>query len=243
MFGHVYPVQTACNAVVEVARAWGDLVRWPEPRDAAFYGIQSIVLASGSPRRRELLAALSVPFEVDVSDVDEITEEPDPVRVATLLAERKSRAVAARRPGDLVIGSDTVVAVDGRMLGKPADAGEARAMLTTLRGRTHQVVTGGALVRAGYVSDAHAATDVTMRPYSDAEIEAFIATGSPFDKAGGYAIQDPAFAPVARFEGCECAVIGLPLWTLRGLLTAAGVETSPPAIERCATCPARATAR
>ncbi|PKN83092.1 MAG: septum formation protein Maf, partial [Chloroflexi bacterium HGW-Chloroflexi-9] len=178
---------------------------------------RTIVLASGSPRRRELLAALGVPFEVDVSDVDESTEEPDPVRVATLLAERKVRAVAARRPGDLVIGSDTVVAVDGRMLGKPADAAEARAMLTTLRGRTHQVVTGVALARDGNASVAHAATDVTMRPYIDAEIEAFIATGSPFDKAGGYAIQDPAFAPVARFEGCECAVIGLPLWTLRGL--------------------------
>ena len=202
---------------------------------------RTIVLASGSPRRRELLAALGVPFEVDVSDVDESTDEPDPVRVATLLAERKASAVAARRPGDLVIGSDTVVAVDGRMLGKPADTAEARAMLTTLRGRTHQVVTGVALVRDGGASVAHAATDVTMRAYSDAEIEAFIATGSPFDKAGGYAIQDPAFAPVARFAGCECAVIGLPLWTLRGLLAAAGIEASPPALDRCATCPARAT--
>lgn len=198
-----------------------------------------VVLASGSPRRRELLEALGVAFEVDVSDVDETVEETDPVRVAEMLAERKARAVAARQPGGVVIGSDTVVALDGRLLGKPADAAEARAMLSALHGRTHQVVTGVAVVRDGAASVAHASTDVTMRAYTEAEMAAFIASGSPFDKAGGYAIQDPDFAPVARFEGCECAVIGLPLWTLRPLLAKVGVESSPPALARCAGCPAR----
>ncbi len=198
-----------------------------------------LVLASGSPRRRELLAALSVPFEIDVSNVDESTASPDPVEVARSLAERKARAVASRRPGDVVIGSDTVVALDGRVLGKPADADEARAMLAALRGRSHQVVTGVAVALGGAVTTAHTATTVTMRPYRDEEIEAFIATGSPFDKAGGYAIQDSAFAPVAALEGCECGVIGLPLWTLHDLLQRTGIEASPPALDRCAACPAR----
>ncbi|GMU41671.1 MAG: hypothetical protein AMXMBFR23_25370 [Chloroflexota bacterium] len=239
LFGLLYPVQATCNAVVNVARAWGDPFRWPEPRDAAFYLIRRVVLASGSPRRRELLEALGVPFEVDISDVDETVEETDPVRVAEMLAERKARAVAARQPGAVVIGSDTVVALGGRLLGKPADAAEAHAMLSALRGRTHQVVTGVAVVRDGAASVAHASTDVTMRAYTEAEMAAFIATGSPFDKAGGYAIQDPDFAPVAQSEGCECAVVGLPLWTLRALLIEAGVHATEPALERCAGCPAR----
>lgn len=198
-----------------------------------------VVLASGSPRRRELLAALDIPFDIDVSDVDETVEETDPVRVAEMLAERKARAVAARQPDAVVIGSDTVVALDGRLLGKPADPAEAHAMLSALRGRTHQVVTGVSVVHRGHASVAHASTDVTMRDYSEAEMAAFIATGSPYDKAGGYAIQDPDFAPVARFDGCECAVIGLPLWTLRALLVEAGVAAEEPHLDRCAGCPAR----
>ncbi|MDA0269855.1 MAG: Maf family protein [Chloroflexi bacterium] len=200
-------------------------------------GAPRLVLASGSPRRRELLAALAVPFEVDVSDVDETSDETDPIRLAETLAERKGRAVASRRPSDVVIGSDTVVALDGRLLGKPAGATEARAMLAALRDQAHEVVTGVAVVRDGLAHVSHSTTTVTMRPYTGAEVEAFIATGSPFDKAGGYAIQDPAFAPVAAFDGCECGVIGLPLWTLRTLLAAAGIEASPPDIERCAGCP------
>lgn len=199
-----------------------------------------IVLASGSPRRRELLAALGVTYEVDPADVDETTDEQDPVRVAEDLALLKARTVAARRPDAVVIGSDTVVALDGRLLGKPADADEARAMLRALRGRAHEVVTGVAVIADGPAGRiervTHSSTAVTMRDYADAEIEAFITTGSPFDKAGGYASQDPVFAPTARIEGCPCGVVGLPLWALRALLQDAGVEVGLPGLERCGTC-------
>jgi len=194
-----------------------------------------IVLASGSPRRRELLGALGVPFEVDAPNVDETTGEVDPVRVAEGLAIRKARAGGAAHPDALVIGSDTVVHLAGRLLGKPADPHEAREMLQALRGRTHEVVTGVALVLGARLIASHGRTAVQMRDYSDAEIEAFIASGSPFDKAGGYAIQDPAFAPVARFEGCECNVVGLPLGELRRLLAVFDIPTQVPAVS-CRAC-------
>ncbi|MSQ31307.1 MAG: Maf-like protein, partial [Dehalococcoidia bacterium] len=159
------------------------------------------------------------------------------------LAVRKARAVAARRPDAIVIAGDTVVALDGALLGKPASADEARAMLRALRGRTHEVASGVAVALDGRVDAAHAVARVTMRDYADAEIDAFIAGGSPFDKAGGYAIQDAAFAPVAHLDGCMCCVIGLPLWPLwtllRALLRDAGVEAHEPSIERCAGCPLR----
>ncbi len=199
-----------------------------------------LVLASASPRRLELLGALAVPFEVDPADVDETTDEQDPVRVAESLAVLKARTVAGRRPEAIVIGSDTVVALDGRLLGKPTDPEDARLMLRSLRGRTHQVVTGVAVIAGDACLVAHASTAVTMRDYSDAEIEAFIATGSPFDKAGGYASQDPVFAPTTGItDGCPCGVIGLPLWTLRRLLADAGVSTAPPGLARCVGCAER----
>ena len=194
-----------------------------------------IILASASPRRRELLATLGLAFEVVPSNVDESIEERDPRAAAELLARRKAEAVAAEHPDALVIGSDTIVALDGHMLGKPEDAEEARTMLRGLRGRPHQVVTGVAAILGGREESSHAWTTVHMRPYPDDAIEAFIATGSPFDKAGGYAIQDEAFAPVERFEGCRCAVIGLPLGLLRTLLARFGIETRQPDVE-CPVC-------
>lgn len=200
----------------------------------------TLVLASASPRRRELLAALGVAFEIDPADIDETSTERDPVRLAETLALSKARAVAARHPGDVVIGSDTVVAVDGRLLGKPADAAEARTMLDLLRGRAHEVVTGVAVVAPdGLEAVAHGRTAVVMREYEAAERDEFIARGEPYDKAGGYAIQDTAFHPAAGIVGCECGVMGLPLWTLRRLLQDAGIEAGTPALDRCAGCPAR----
>ena len=198
-----------------------------------------LILASGSPRRRELLAALDVPFEVDPADVDETTDERDPARVAEDLALLKAHTVTARHPDAVVIGSDTVVALDGTLLGKPADADEARAMLRSLRGRMHEVVTGVAVVANGIARVTHSRSVIVMRDYADAEIEAFIATGSPFDKAGGYASQDATFAPTARIEGCACGVVGLPVRALRDLLRDAGLEVAgtPPVF--CADCVAR----
>ena len=188
-----------------------------------------IVLASASPRRRELLAALGLEFDVVPSHVDETTS------VAELLARRKAEAVTEVHPDALVIGSDTVVVLDGCILGKPGDAAEARAMLASLRGRSHEVVTGVAVTLDGCVRSDHDRTSVHMRAYDDNEIEAFIASRSPFDKAGGYAIQDETFAPVAAFEGCRCNVVGLPLATLRALLAECGVETDAPSVE-CPVC-------
>lgn len=200
----------------------------------------TLILASASPRRRELLAALGLPFEIDPADIDETSAELDPVRLAEALALSKARAVAARHPGDLVIGSDTVVALDGRLLGKPADADEARAMLDALRGRSHEVVTGVAVVAPGGLETvAHDRTAVVMREYEAAERDEFIARGEPFDKAGGYAIQDTVFQPAAGIVGCECGVMGLPLWMLRRLLREAGADAGPPALDRCAGCLAR----
>ena len=133
-----------------------------------------------------------------------------------------------------------MVALDGRVFGKPGDAAEAGSMLASLRGRTHTVVTGVAVVAAGRTATDHARVAVTMRPYVDSEVARYVATGSPLDKAGAYAIQDQTFAPVARCDGCECGVIGLPLWTVRTMLRAvADLEGAAPAYERCAGCPAR----
>ena len=198
----------------------------------------ALVLASASPRRRELLPALGVTFEVVPADVDESGDDEDAARLARDLALRKARAVAAGRPGDTVIGADTIVVLGGRQLGKPADASEARAMLEALRGHTHHVVTGLAVIGGVEATEA-VTTAVTMRDYSDAEVARYIARGEPFDKAGAYAVQDPEFAPAAAVEGCRCAVIGLPLWTLRQLLLDAGVDAEPPGLPDCLGCPHR----
>lgn len=202
-------------------------------------GAPRFVLASASPRRRDLLAHLGVTFEVQPADVDEDPGDDTAAEAAERLARRKAAAAAAHAPGAVVIGSDTIVALDGRLLAKPADAAEARSMLRALRGRTHEVLTGVAVASGGRLQSACARTEVVMRPYTDEEIEAWIATGEAFDKAGAYAIQDPVFRPVERLDGCECNVIGLPLWTLRSLLVATGVPGAAPDLERCARCPAR----
>lgn len=201
----------------------------------------TLVLASASPRRRELLAALGLAFLVRPTDVDEASDEPDPRRRASLLALRKARAAAQAHPHATVIAADTIVALDGRMLGKPDGATEAAAMLGSLRARRHEVVSAVAVAAEGREAVEAAATAVTMRDYGDDEIARFVARGEPFDKAGGYAVQDAEFAPAASVDGCLCAVIGLPLWTVRGLLgSVAGIEAAPPALERCAACPLRA---
>ena len=201
-----------------------------------------LILASASPRRRQLLAALGIPFAVDVADIDESrlgAESPE--AHVRRLAEEKARAVAARRRQDVILAADTIVVHQGRILGKPRDAAHARAMLQSLRSEPHQVITAvavalpegeshakaqGAQRKTGVFSDLDIAT-VVMRQYSGAEIDAYIASGDPFDKAGAYAIQNAAFAPVARLEGCYAGVMGLPLALTARLLTAAGLAPAP----------------
>ena len=204
-----------------------------------------LILASASPRRRELLACLGIPFEVTQPRIDE-GASGRPERVARRLAVAKARAVAARRPEAAVLAADTVVAHGATILGKPRDAAEAGAMLRRLRGRTHRVVTAVAVLppRRRQPLVAHALTRVTMRRYTDEEIERSIARGDPFDKAGAYAIQDPRLAPVESYSGCYCNVVGLPLWTTVELLRRAGVditrilEAAMPL--QCGGCPLRA---
>jgi MAF protein len=202
-----------------------------------------LVLASGSPRRRELLSHLGLEFEVVVPAF----EEPSylagrPAAVARRLATAKALDVATHNRHAGVLAADTVVAFRGSLLGKPADAKEARSMLRLLRGRGHRVTTAVALVPPSRARPrvAHTVSRVSMRQYTDAEIDAAIAAGVPFDKAGGYGIQDPVLDPVERYDGCYCNVMGLPLWTVAGLLGQAGFlpdMSSMPA--RCLECPAR----
>lgn len=171
-----------------------------------------LVLASASPRRRELLAAASIDVDVDPVAVDEErvgTEAPDAYveRVARL----KAAAGAARHPGRVVLGADTAVVVGDDVLGKPRDAADARAMLQRLAGRDHEVMTGVAIAADGRVTSFVERTRVWMAPISAADIQAYIDTGEPFDKAGAYAIQGGAGRFVARFDGSYTNVVGLPL--------------------------------
>jgi septum formation protein len=198
-----------------------------------------IVLASGSPRRRELLSGLGLAFEVRPADIDEsVRGGEDPTTYVDRLAFEKARAVAARlveepraagdgaarlaasprapgsRPGagsaaPLVIAADTVVIVAGEMLGKPRDAAENRAFVTALAGRTHQVSTGHCLLYGDWVERLVRTTRVTFRPLDGAEIDRYAATGEGLDKAGGYAIQGIGAALVDRIEGCYSNVVGL----------------------------------
>jgi septum formation protein len=174
-----------------------------------------LVLASNSPRRRQLLALADWMFNVIVADVDESQyANESPADYVLRLAETKARATASRAHLDqLILAADTTV-VDGiDILGKPKDNVEAFAMLTRLRGHTHQVYTGVALLRLsdGRLLKELSITDVPMRNYSDDEINAYIQTGDPLDKAGAYAIQHPRFHPVASMEGCYAGVMGLPM--------------------------------
>lgn len=200
-----------------------------------------VVLASASPRRRELLAALVAEFAVIPADVDE-SAEGDPVAAAARLARAKAEAVLARDDGAVVIGSDTIVADRDRMYGKPADAADATAMWQALRGRPHLVATGVAVAIGGWPALVDVSESVvTLSGLDDAAVEAYVTSGRPLDKAGAYAIQDEDIPTVTKLDGCYCGVMGLPLWTLRTLLEEFGVATRPPheTFERCATCPER----
>lgn len=204
-----------------------------------------LVLASVSPRRRELLALLGVPFEVRPVDIaEEFGAGGRPDIIARRLAREKAEAARLADPEAPVLAADTVVVLDGELLGKPHDTGEAREMLRRLRGRTHEVITAVALLPPGDRSALirHVVTQVTMREYSEDEIAASIARGDPFDKAGAYAIQDETFRPVASYVGCYCNVVGLPLWPVIEMLRKAGLRV-PAGVQdllpQCAACPLR----
>ncbi|NSW53945.1 MAG: septum formation protein Maf [Anaerolineae bacterium] len=188
-----------------------------------------ILLASASPRRRSLLALTGWDFRVQAVDIDE-TPRPGETPEVYVLRLAQEKAHAARpfaAPGEHILASDTIVVDDGELLGKPADAAEARAMLRRLRGREHFVYTALAVLNHG--DEAHldlCAAPVPMRSYSDAEIEAYIATGDPFDKAGAYAIQHRGFHPVEQFHSCFACVMGLPLCHLGRSFRALGYTST-----------------
>jgi septum formation protein len=185
----------------------------------------TLTLASGSPRRRELLPLLGIPFVVQPVDVDENKQAgEEPAAMAVRLSQVKAQAGSSAAPSVLVVAADTLVALDGRVLGKPKDAREAVAMLKALRGRRHTVFSGVTLIdrSSQYQRSELARTDVWMRPYSDLEIQSYVDSGDPLDKAGAYAIQYDGFCPVQTVDGCYANVMGLPLCHLYRLLLAAG---------------------
>ncbi len=183
-----------------------------------------LVLASASPRRQELLRNAGISFAVQAADVDETPLANEKAeQCARRLAQEKALAVSRQRPQDRVVGADTIVVVDGAILGKPRDAADAVRMLRLLSGRTHEVITGVCLIEAvdsGQLqvgSGSHEmrvgaeTTRVTMSEISDTEIQAYVASGEPMDKAGAYAIQGMASRWIPRIEGDYNNVVGLPV--------------------------------
>lgn len=186
-----------------------------------------IVLASASPRRAELLTQLGLTFETRESKVsEEHGSETDPLQLAGTLALRKVRAVAGQSGADLFIAADTIVRAEGRLLGKPHDEEAARAMLRSLSGRAHEVFTGVAVLhrRSGRTLTHVEKTLVFMRPIAEEELDWYVQSGEPFDKAGGYGIQGRAAVFVERLEGCYFNVVGLPLAALWQMLRELGIR-------------------
>jgi septum formation protein len=194
-----------------------------------------IILASQSPRRRELLSLIGIPHEVLPADLDETLWPGEvPVSHAERLARSKAEAIATRESGAVVIGADTIVVLDGEILGKPGDASEAAATLRRLSGRTHTVHTAVAVARHGQTVSGVESVEVTFRPLTDVQIETYIATGEPMDKAGAYGIQGYGAVIVERVHGDYFAVMGLALGRLVELLGQVGVAYrfgAPPAVD------------
>lgn len=193
-----------------------------------------LILASSSPRRRALIASLGQPFDITKPDIDETIQRGEsPLEYVLRLSREKAAAVVRTAPESaLVLAADTIVVASDTpdtgmtddLLGKPANPNEAEMMLRRLQSHPHHVYTAFTLHRVGDATPLHVervGTRVTMRDYSDADIAAYIATGDPFDKAGGYAIQHAGFHPVERIDGCYNNVVGLPLCRVKSALAAA----------------------
>lgn len=193
-----------------------------------------IILASTSPRRKELIASLHLAFDVIPSHANEDTPpEWTPEQTVQELALRKALAVyrglEGREQEAIIVGSDTVVVLDGEILGKPLDEADAERMLSRLQGRVHRVFTGVACIDAGNGQSLvhYRQTDVTMKELSDVTIRAYVQTGEPSDKAGSYAIQGIGASLIDRIEGCYFNVVGLPLSLLSDMLDGFGVHVLP----------------
>ena len=197
------------------------------PSDAGVSPCPTLILASASPRRRELLATLDLSFSVMPAHIDERHHAAEPpASYVVRLARTKAEQLAEQYPSAWVLGADTVVVLDQQILGKPADATAAHAMLSSLSGREHTVMTGVAVVHRGRSMTPCdvVSTRVRFHTLQATDIEAYIATGEPFDKAGAYAIQGIGGQFVAALEGCYNNVVGLPLERTLALLQSAGYD-------------------
>ncbi|MEX2180727.1 MAG: Maf family protein [Gemmatimonadaceae bacterium] len=184
-----------------------------------------VILASRSPRRRELLQLIGIAHEVLPADIDEtVPADESPVPHCERLAREKAQALGARHPDAVVIAADTIVVLDGEILGKPVDAADARAIIRRLAGREHTVHTAVAVARGARTESAVESVAVAFRALTDAEIAAYVATGEPMDKAGAYGIQGWGATIVERVDGDYFSVMGLGLRRLVELLGRVGVE-------------------
>ena len=187
--------------------------------------IPRVVLASSSPRRRELLALIGIPHTVAPADIDETPfDDEQPHAHAERLARGKAEVIAEREPDAVVVAADTIVVVDGDILGKPRDDAMAAAMLRRLSGRAHVVLTAVAVSHGGRTVSGVESVDVTFRVLSDADVARYIATGEPMDRAGAYGIQGFGATIVDRIDGDYFAVMGLALGRMVRLMAALGVE-------------------
>ncbi len=183
----------------------------------------NIILASQSPRRRELLGLFGLPFTVQVADIDE-TMDPAKAPYDEVARVSRAKAMAVEREGDdAVIAADTIVVCENRVLGKPKDEADARAMLALLSGRDHQVMTGLTVVQGDTCRTVTEVTDIHFRPLSEAEIAAYVATGEPMDKAGSYGIQGGAALFAEKMVGDYYNVMGLPVCRLWQILNEFGI--------------------
>ena len=183
-----------------------------------------LILASQSPRRRELLRLFHIPFTVRSADIDE-TMDPnaDPAAEVARVSRAKAEATPCL-PEDVVIAADTIVVLEGRVLGKPADEADAAQMLTALSGREHQVMTGVTVLRDGRCWVHTEITDIRFRPLSEREIREYVATGEPMDKAGAYAIQGKCAIHIQKIDGDYNNVVGLPITRIYQELKAIGID-------------------
>lgn len=234
----MFPQTHHIEAVTTLVR---DDERWARLKERS-----RVILASSSPRRQEIVQRLGLAFEIANPEIEEPEVSPgtDPIALARARALAKAQAVSQKTNTGSVIGADTVVELDGLVLGKPGSAEDARRMLRALRGRQHLVVSAVVIMDAanGDTIDEHRVSTVTMRDYTDEEIEAYIDSGDPMDKAGSYAVQSRTFSPASDVRGCYLNVVGMPVCTTLRLATKFGLRLSPrieglwPELEHCPAC-------
>lgn len=188
----------------------------------------NIILASGSPRRRELLTHLGVKFQVVLSGIDENSDETDPKKLAAELSLQKAQAVAKQHTKAIIIASDTVVALNDQILGKPTSPQQNAEFISTLAGCTHQVVTGVTIISPQLTQTNTESTLVTFRSLSEQEVQFYVQSGEGTDKAGGYGIQGIGMGLIQRIEGDYSNVVGFPLSLVIQMLRSAGIKVWEP---------------